>query len=285
MIYQKFSPCEILSPFVECYFIWESSGEVIKDLVVESPPNGFCSIVFNCGDDYSIQNKKYEKLVVPRQFISGQSIYRYKLFLNGRISIAGIVFKPAALATLFDLPTYEYTEERIPLSSVFKSTLVNSFFEKIQSIVEANEKVKLLQEFVLIFYNQNKPKPDYIDYAANLIVEKNGMVHISDLLKEVFMSRRNFERRFFRKVGLSPKYYARIRRIGYLLLLFHRHINEPDGKKKVDWTYLFSQCEFYDQSHFIKDFIEFTGRTPEQYIKENAELANIVEKPRTQNIG
>jgi AraC-like DNA-binding protein len=278
MNYQKFSPCEILSPFVECYFVWESSGEIIKDLVVESPPTGFCSIVFNCGDDYSIQNKKYEKLIIPKQFISGQSIYSYKLFLSGRISIAGIVFKPAALATLFDLPTYAYTEERIPLSHVFKCTLINSFIEKIQSVNEANEKVKHLQEFVLIFYNQNKPKPDYIDYAANLIIEKNGMVHISDLLKEVFMSRRNFERKFFRKVGLSPKYYARIRRMSYLM-------NEIAGKKKVDWASLFSQCEFYDQSHFIKDFIEFTGRSPEQYIKENAELANIIEKPKTQNIG
>jgi AraC-like DNA-binding protein len=61
-------------------------------------------------------------------------------------------------------------------------------------------------------------------------------------------------------------------------------MNEIAGKKKVDWASLFSQCEFYDQSHFIKDFNEFTGRTPEQYIKENAELANIIEKPKTQNI-
>jgi hypothetical protein len=40
---------------VECYFVWESCGEVIKDMVVESPPNGFCSIVFNCADDYFLQ--------------------------------------------------------------------------------------------------------------------------------------------------------------------------------------------------------------------------------------
>jgi methylphosphotriester-DNA--protein-cysteine methyltransferase len=103
------------------------------------------------------------------------------------------------------------------------------------------------------------------------------MIHISDLLKEVFMSRRNFERKFFKKVGLSPKYYARIRRIGFLL-------NEIAGKKKAGWSSLFSEAEFYDQSHFIKDFIEFTGRTPEQYIKENRELANFVSKPASENI-
>ncbi len=277
MIYNKFKPCELLQPFVECYFTWQSINEPVRNLIVESPPTGFCSIVFNCGDDYFLQNKKYEKLAVPKQFIAGQSIYSYKLFLNGNISITGIVFKPAALATLFGLPTYEYTEERIPLNNVFKSSFFGSWIEKIEKTAEPNEKVKLLEEFLLLHYNENKPQPDHIDYAANLIVEKNGMINVADIMKEVFMSRRNFERKFFKKVGLSPKYYARIRRMAYLM-------NIIAGKKKVDWAYIFSQCEFYDQSHFIKDFIEFTGRTPQQYIEENAELANIVEKPKTQNI-
>ena len=278
MIYRKFNPCEILKPFVECYFIWESAGETIKNMVIESPPSGFCSIVFNCGDDYFLTNKKHQNLKAPKQFISGQAIYSYKLFLNGNISIAGIVFKPAALASLFNLPTFEYTEERISLCHVFEKQLIISIANKIETTVDINERVKLLEDFVLSFYNRNnKPKPDYIDYAANLIVEKNGMMHISDLLKEVFMSRRNFERKFFKKVGLSPKYYARIRRIGFLL-------NEIAGKKKADWSSLFSEAEFYDQSHFIKDFIEFTGRSPEQYIKENSELANFVSKPASENI-
>jgi AraC-like DNA-binding protein len=50
----------------------------------------------------------------------------------------------------------------------------------------------------------------------------------------------------------------------------------------VDWSKVFSDCEFYDQSHFIKDFQEFTGRTPQQYLEENKELANLVEKPKEQ---
>ena len=89
------------------------------------------------------------------------------------------------------------------------------------------------------------------------------------------MSRRNFERRFFKKVGLSPKYYARLRRMAYLM-------NLVAGKKKVDWARVFSECEFYDQSHFIRDFVAFTGRTPQQYLEENRELANLVDKPTQQ---
>jgi hypothetical protein len=86
------------------------------------------------------------------------------------------------------------------------------------------------------------------------------------------MSRRSFERKFFQKVGLSSKYYARLRRIGYVM-------NVIAGKKKVDWSSIFHECEFYDQAHFIKDFEEFTGRTPQQYLKENLELANLGKSP------
>ncbi|HEX6181816.1 MAG TPA: helix-turn-helix domain-containing protein [Chitinophagaceae bacterium] len=272
MFYRKYAPSDLLVPFVECYFIWESEGIIPETLEVESPPNGFCSIVFNYGDLYYLQNKKYERLKVPRQFVSGQNIYSYKLFLEGTIGIAGIVFKPAALATIFQLPVYEYTEERIDLYRIFKKEVVDKYATLIRDAVTEEDRVKVLDDFLILQYHLHKPEPDYIDHAANLIVEKNGLLQVTDLLKESCMSRRSFERKFFQKVGLSPKYYARIRRIGYLMNLIA-------GKKKADWSSLFHECEYYDQAHFIKDFEEFTGRSPQQYLKENLELANYVVKP------
>lgn len=273
MVYEKFRPSEQLTPFIECYFTWHSSGVSANGLVVESPPSGFCSIVFNLADDYILRNKKYDNLVVPRQFIAGQSIYSYSLHFNGVINLCGIVFKPAALASLFDLPTFEYTEERIPLDNIFKKPSVNALSEALAAENDNQSKARILETFILEIFDHNKPEPDYIDLAANEIIEKNGMVDVVDLMKQVYMSRRNFERKFFKKVGLSPKYYARLRRMGYLM-------NQIAGKKKADWGALFSECEFYDQSHFIKDFIEFTGRTPQQYIEDNRELAHLVEKPK-----
>ena len=35
MVYQKFGPAEELTPFVECYFAWESSEPLEKELVNE----------------------------------------------------------------------------------------------------------------------------------------------------------------------------------------------------------------------------------------------------------
>jgi len=277
MQYQKFRPQELLSPFVECYFTWESNGALEKELVVESPPTGFCSIVINCGSPYFLQNKKYERLAVPQQFVSGQAIYSYKLFLSDVIKMAGIVFKPAGLSTFWGLDSFEFTEERAELFTVLHQDYVRKYVDQIKQVDEGVEKVKLMEELLLHHYKLTKPEPDYIDKAANTIVEKWGMLHVQQLIKESCMSRRTFERRFFQKVGLSPKYYARIRRIGYVCSLFI-------GKKKVNWPEIFYEAGFYDQAHFIKDFEEFTGRTPQQYLNENVELANFVEKPKTQSL-
>jgi methylphosphotriester-DNA--protein-cysteine methyltransferase len=277
MQYQKFEPSPPLKDFVECYFVWQSVSGPVDDLIVESPPNGFCSIVFNFGDVYFLQNKKYERLQVPMEFVSGQNIYTYKLHLHGNIGIAGIVLKPTALATIFQLPVYDFTEERIDLYQVFKKSIVDQYAHQIRSAEDVHTRVKHLEAFVMQEFRLRRPETDYIDKAANFIVENHGMLQVAELLKDSCMSRRTFERKFFNKVGLSPKYYARIRRIAHLC-------NLMAGKKKVDWAKLFYECEYYDHAHFIKDFEEFTGRTPQQYLKENSELANYVEKPTTQSL-
>lgn len=277
MIYQKFYPTAALSDFVECYFVWESGSPLDGELVIESPPNSFCSISINYGSPYFLQNKKYGRLAVPTQFIAGLSVYSYKLFLSGTIGIAGIVFKPAALATLFGLTAFELTEERVDLFSLLPQPYFKDFVSLVKQTRTPAEKAKLLEKMLLHHTRLHKPEPDYIDKAVNLIVEKNGMLHVQDLLEGSHMSRRTFERRFLQKVGLSPKYYARIRRISYLC-------NLVAGKKKVNWPEVFYEAEFYDQAHFIKDFEEFTGRTPQQYLRENTELANLVEKPKPQSL-
>ncbi len=276
MEYKKYKPCSQLEPFVECYFSWNSE-EKIEPTVIESPPSGFCSIVFNYSDPYYLETKKFGKQPVPQQFISGQSIYSYNLYLEGKIGLCGIVFKPAALATIFNLPMYEYVEERVDLYKIFNNAILDKVIIQIITSVDIKGKVQLLEDFLLQQIHAKKPELDYIDKAANYIIEHNGMLQVNDLLAESCMSRRTFERKFFQKVGLSPKYYARIRRIGYLCNLIA-------GKKKVDWAKIFYECEFYDHAHFIKDFQEFTGRSPQQYLNENTELANFVDKPITQSL-
>ncbi len=268
MFYQKIPPPDHLKPFVECFFIWECT--LLQPLQVESPPSGFCSMVFNYGARYRVRlMKTAESTLAPQVFLTGQSTCSYELTLTENVGMAGIVFRPAGLKTLFNLPLPELTDERIDLTEILKGKEIHKLADKISASVTARERVQLLMQFLNIRLLRNECRFDYIDFAANRIVNAHGVVPIKDLTSDIWMSRRQFERKFFEKVGLSPKYYARIRRMGYLCSLMA-------GKRKVNWQSLLFECGYYDQAHFIKDFTEFLGRTPTEYIQTNTELTHFL---------
>lgn len=265
MYYQKFTPRQELTSYIECYYIWESANEDPVPLRVESPPPAFTSIVFNYGDDYFVSSVKAKEQKVPRQFIAGQHKCSYSLHLPGKIGMAGIVCKPTGIAALLQVPMFALTEERIDLNVFVPSVIVETTACQIAKAEDSEQRARLLEDFIYSFYVSNKPVPDVIDWAANLIVERHGLININALCKELYITRRQLERKFLQKVGLSAKYYARLRRIGYIC-------RQMAGKKEVNWQDLYYEGDFCDQSHFIRDFTEFTGRSPTEYLAKNKEL-------------
>lgn len=270
MYYRKFIPHPLLQPFVECFYIWEGKLYSFDIQTFDSPPTGFASIVFNYGDTYTVSNQQHSKLAVPPFFITGQATGRYELSLSGKIGMVGVVFKPAALATLFDLPMYELTEERLDLRSLLGKP-AEDLGEQIAEAKSRQQRLKLLENWLLQLHREKSGDFDGIDFAANFILDQNGVVEVEEILRQVFMSRRQFERKFFNKVGISPKYYIRIRRISHICNLLTR-------QETANWQLLIGAGGYFDQAHFIKEFKHFLGATPSQYFKNNQELANFLEK-------
>lgn len=268
MYYRKFAPAAYLLPFVECYFAWEKQEMLKQPMPIESPPTSFTSMLFNYGDTYRVGNSKHASLLAPPAFLTGQATQSYKLELSGRIGMVGIVFKPAGIASLFGLPMYEFTDQRINLADVLGKPLQTLH----EQIVEANgpvERVQLLEQFLNRQLLKKGDTFDRTDYAANLIVDRNGVMNVGELMDELYVCRRQFERQFLQKVGVSPKYYARIRRVGYLCAQLARQ-----RWQVADWHDLIHHCGYYDQSHFIREFTQFTGKRPTLYVKDNLELSN-----------
>ncbi|WP_128546577.1 helix-turn-helix domain-containing protein [Larkinella soli] len=270
MHYQKFYPASHLKPFVECYFVWESGASLIQPVSVESPPTGYGSMVFNYGDRYRLRTQKHEDLIAPAVFLSGQATSNYQLHLQGHIGMIGIVFRAAGLSSLFGLPMYEFTDERIDLTAVLGSE-VRTLHERLSEPNEPTGRVRLLEEYLSRRLSRTQAVIDRTDYVADLIVEHRGNVNINALMDELYVCRRQFERKFLHKVGVSPKYYARIRRVGFVCAQLAG--NRWNVK---DWHEFIYRAGYYDQSHFIREFSAFTGRSPSQYVRNNAELAHFL---------
>lgn len=267
MYYRKFVPAPHLSPFVECYYAWEKEA-LAQPMQIESPPTSFTSMLFNYGDTYRVGNNKHTSLITPPAFLTGQATQSYKLELSGRIGMVGIVFKPAGISSLFRLSMFEFTDERVNLVDVLGKSL-QVLHEHIAEAYGPIERVQLLEQFLNRQFLKKDNIFDRTDYTANLIVERNGVVNVGELMDELYVCRRQFERQFLQKVGVSPKYYARIRRVGYLCAQLASQRWQID-----DWHDLIYRCGYYDQSHFIREFTQFTGKRPTLYVKDNLELTN-----------
>jgi methylphosphotriester-DNA--protein-cysteine methyltransferase len=102
-------------------------------------------------------------------------------------------------------------------------------------------------------------EPDKLALAAlALIHQRKGNIRIRDLAQQLHTSQSPLEKRFRAAVGASPKKFASIVRLKYLL---------RQSPKSGSLTGLGYEAGFYDQAHFIKEFKAFTGDTPENYFR------------------
>jgi AraC-like DNA-binding protein len=95
------------------------------------------------------------------------------------------------------------------------------------------------------------------------VVHARSLETVEQLSAQFNLSQRQFERKFTEYAGFTPKVYSRI--IRFQSALSHYG---SDYKSLTDIAY---ECGYYDQSHFIHEFKEFSGYHPGQYFKGRPE--------------
>ncbi|MBK8148742.1 MAG: AraC family transcriptional regulator [Acidobacteria bacterium] len=107
--------------------------------------------------------------------------------------------------------------------------------------------------------------PETIDVvvaaAAAVIEDCGGEVKIGDLARHIGISPRQLERRFKAASGLTPKQFARTRRLRAASV----HIVEQGS---ASWAERAAATGFSDQSHLAREFASVTKRTPNSYARK-----------------
>lgn len=266
MRYQKFQPAASLQSFIECYFVWK--GDAAAGMSVQSPPNSFCSIVFNYGDSYLATQQNTIPVQVPRAFVSGQFTSNYTLELKGTISMAGIVLKPCTIHNFFAVRMSELVNSRVPLSFL-PGLPEDILWSAVKGQATDEGRIKILEELMLSYLNVGKSNLSIIDEAVDYIDSCKGCVSVEAVAVQLKISRRYLEKKFLEKVGFSPKFYARIKRFGNLS-------NKIAHNPKIDWQEIVQEYGFHDQSHLVKEFMEFNRMNPSQYHLLHREMTRFV---------
>lgn len=141
--------------------------------------------------------------------------------------------------------------------------------DKLQTVKGNDEAQKLLETYFLRYFcaidiqfslKDMSPVADYIE-------RQNGVVKIKQLEDKFHISRRWLEKQFVAQIGMPPKDFARITRFNALL-------GQVTTTPSVSWSEMIDDYGYYDHSHLIRDFHDFTGQSPTQYFKDTPDVMN-----------
>ena len=100
----------------------------------------------------------------------------------------------------------------------------------------------------------------YAVLAALEIFGNNQAWIVREVARHIGLSQRRFIQIFKAEVGVTPKLFSRIQR-------FQQTRSFIQQSASVNWATLALELGYFDQSHLIREFLEFSGQSPTNYRK------------------
>lgn len=187
--------------------------------------------------DAGIMKKAYLRYLEDLDYIL---IVRFKPeYFHKLFNLHSSFFKYKNIATLADINfDVEFLSQVYATDSI--DNKINIIESYIKNLIPANDRVGLLNS------------------AVELINQAKGQISVANVIKEIGVNYKWLERSFSKHMGLTPKEYIQLQRFISAYINLHA---EPNDLLNVAIA-----NGYYDYNHFLKEFKDFTGKTPVEYI-------------------
>jgi AraC-like DNA-binding protein len=250
MKFDKHFPINALKPYIKYLVVAENPLE--KEYKV-FPSSGLVIGFQYKGHLATLNGKEEHKLASAG--ITGISD-SFKIFKNSaNIGTILVYFTEMGFAHFAAHPVNEFFNLSLPLGEVFNRSQVSEVEEKLALATTDRQRLKIVEQFLGSQLKQVQTDR-LILQAVKLIYQHKGNIRIKELHEKLYISQSPFEKRFRKVVGTTPKKFATIIRFNTVL----DHLTEAKPLTQICY-----ENNFFDQAHFIKDFKQFTGDTPEQF--------------------
>jgi len=229
MLYRERRPSCALEEFVECAWSLEGPKPVVGYAV---PPDGCIDIV-------------YDRATGVR--VVGAMTSQQHFAFEAPPVLAGIRFHPGMARPFIGVSAAELTDGSMPLESNWGRELRRRL-----------DDARCMDEASAILLGAFRPsvaRPEPIHRAMAALTHANGSSDLDWIAGQANMSPRHFRRRCLEETGLTPKRLSRILRFRFASRL-------ADQSRTPNWPAIAANAGYFDQAHLIRDFREFTGRTP-----------------------
>ncbi len=259
-------PSEPLSVYVDRIWGWTDEAE-LPDIL----PGTGCELFFYDNPPSLISDKS--KLKLPK-FHSGCTRYSgIKLSCDSKISFIAVRFRSSALRHFVPMNFSELTDNIFSGEELWGSVGAE-FAEEVFSFVRIEDRIAVIQKNLLMLLSKHIKKDEWLDEFISGIYYANDGFSLSDYSENCSLSVRQIERLVVSAVGVPPKYFhrtARFQRVLRSILLSH-------SKSYLPAVY---DCGYYDQSHFIRDFRYYTGKTPGEFLTSKRFMSHFYNTSRS----
>ena len=180
----------------------------------------------------------------------------------GKVETFAVRFNPGSFSYFTQASMTDLADQDTELKELFDENKVTLIESAIANAKDTPERISLIEDFLFDVLRENIDLPVLLRSMIDRILQTNGTVSIKEVMEDNLSQRRSLERKFAEQVGTSPKQLCRAIR-------FQRTLKSM-LENKMSLTEVGCENGYYDQSHFIKDFKEYTGKSPKEFYKDKS---------------
>lgn len=253
----QFMPPENLRPYVNSIMVMETT-EPNSHTNIPLYADGYPGVMY-----YTSKNGCY---LLPRNkrlselFLYGQTLDPVSLDISGPFKFVVLQLYPFASQYLLNVNPKELNDDCYDLFQL-EQINIEAYAERLRATEALEDWVDILSKLTEeLIAHHRVPKDDQIQQAITLILEHRGQLSVKAVRDQVYLTERTFERKFNAQVGLSPKQFAKIIQFKSSL----KQLTSENYAQLLDVGY---ESGFADQSHFIRSFKKYTGKTPSEFLQ------------------
>jgi AraC-like DNA-binding protein len=225
------------------------------------PPMPSAHLFINLGGPARLRDSdpSVPSAVLADGWFMGVWTRRFLVEYPARVRLAGVHFKPWGISPFAGLPATELRDRWVPVDAVWPRSL-DRIRNQAGDSASATETLRVLERELRSRLAQAPPRGlGLVRYAGGRLEASRGAVPVGALTDAAGVSGTHLAAQFKSHVGVTPKRVARIYRFAQLIV-------SVDARRPVDWAELAQTTGYFDQAHFSREFKDFTGHTPTEYL-------------------
>lgn len=261
MNYNTFLPNPDLAAFVRCYWTLEvmPNENTEKQRII---PDGCIELAFILGDDIKRYISDSEYIIQPRAMVLGQTLEPFYIQPTGYVYTFAASFYPHGFSSFISEPISKLINKETATNELFEENEANNLEDRIINAPNTSERINILETFLFSKLADERMIENIVKNTVEILLLNKGNISINEIANADQSLKRKLERRFLDVVGISPKQLSKLIRLQAALKPL---INQEESLTEIAY-----KSNYYDQSHFIKDFKEFTGVRPRDFLDEKS---------------